>query len=891
MTTDWKGLAFKAAIILLLAMFVYIPAMQADWIWDDNLLITHYPLMHMPDGLKYFWCWWIDPPNGVKVPDYLPLAFSGLWAQWQLFKDMPNPATGFHVVNVILHGLGAVLVWLVLRRLKVPGAFLCGLVFAVHPVNVSSVAWVSELKNTLSIIFFMLAILAYLRYDQFKQWRQYALSLLMFILALLSKSSVVVLPVVLMLCVWWRRQRKMESSDGLLERLLAGPPPARGKQPPPLGFFKTVLAAVAPTIPFFVLAALMSWVTVVYQNKGAIAGESLFVNDEGNLAWRLAMAGTVPWFYLLKDLVPYHLLMIYPRWSIHTGNPLWFLGGAAILAAAVALLLKRRRPWAQSVAMAMGYFLVMLLPVMGFFDMYFFVHSLVADHWQYLANIGVFALVAGGGSYLLARYPVPARFLPPVLAVLILACGCFLAQATLPRHWLYVAAGGAVVLGLLVAACLRARWPLPAKVLPATAGAAAVIVLSLLTWQQNHYYKDQLALWGYNLPINPNAWMGQYNMGTCLSESALKISDPVKRSETLDKAVVPLYKAAQLRPSDSSIQNNLGLTCYHLGRLPEAEAACLRSVALDPRNYLAYVNLGLIYQGMRRWEDAYRQYGLALRYVPGSTECLNLQSTVLIKAGKFDEAIDHTSRILARNPASFEALYNRAQAYFAQGKIPQARADLENCLRLTSTWADPVYLMARVLQLQGEPREALELYSRYLTAQPSHADARYQAGLLLAGFNRTREAVSNLTIAAQLEPNVYEVQFNLAAVLARGGNLREAIPYYRKALELKADSVQALCDLAMILASKDAAADRNLQEAATLAERACQLTAGQQPMPLETLAMVRSESGRAAEALALEEKALQLVAGSADKKLIESIEARVRQYKANLSASQGGQKP
>ena len=179
---------------MIVTFAVYFPVLRGGFVFDDELIIKN-PLIHASDGLYRFWV-------TTEASDYYALTWSLWWLEWRLWG---NSATGYHVVNVLLHAINAVPVWTILRRLKIPGAWLAGLLFAVHPVNAATVAWISEHKNTLSMLFYAVAILVYLWFDETNDWRWYGIPLTAFLLALFSKTAVVMLPVVLLGCVWWRR--------------------------------------------------------------------------------------------------------------------------------------------------------------------------------------------------------------------------------------------------------------------------------------------------------------------------------------------------------------------------------------------------------------------------------------------------------------------------------------------------------------------------------------------------------------------------------------------------------------------------------------------------------------------------------------------------------------
>ena len=288
MNRRWRALIAKAGLIVLITGVAYLPALRGGFVFDDDTLITDNQLVKASDGLPRFWL-------TTDASEYYPLTWSLWWLEWRLWGNSP---AGYHVVNVLLHAVNAVLVWIILQRLKIPAAWLAAAVFAIHPVNVATVAWISEQKNTLSMLFYALAILLYLRFDEAGRWRWYALSLGAFMLALLSKNAVVVLSVVLLGCVWWRHSR------------------VRWKD-------------IRDSVPFFVLSLIFGIVNIWFEYDRVLQGSSGF--KTGDFLSRLLAAGWVPWFYLYKAFLPFDLTLIYPKWDINATRWMSYAPGTILL--------------------------------------------------------------------------------------------------------------------------------------------------------------------------------------------------------------------------------------------------------------------------------------------------------------------------------------------------------------------------------------------------------------------------------------------------------------------------------------------------------------------------------------------------------------------------------
>lgn len=610
-----KRSSLQACAILLITFVVYIPAMRAGFIWDDDLFLTENPLIKADDGVYRFWF-------TTEPPDYFPLVSTSLWLEWRLWGMNP---TGYHVVNILLHAISSVLIWLVLRRLKIPGAWLAALVFAVHPVNVESVAWITERKNTQPMLFYLLTILFYLRYEREGTKRWYFIALGSFLLALLSKTSVVMLPFVLLGCAWWQR--------GSIER-----------------------KDLVRSIPFFVLSAVLGLVTIWYQSN-AIGGD--IVRSEGFFS-RLAGAGWAVWFYIYKAIIPYKLSFVYPRWNVDTSSIVSYLPGIILLGFFI-LFWRYRKGWGRPILFGLGYFVVTLFPVLGFFDINFMRFSLVTDHWQYFSIMGIIALIVGLGVW----------------------------------TW--------------------NGWRGQLRQLATFAAVAVVFLFCMLTWIQCHAYKDLEALWRDTISKNPEAWLAHSNLGTVLvsqgrfgeaithCSEALRINpshpwihcamgSALAGQRRFEEAIAHFSDALRIDPDfryAHQAHNDLGLALNETGRLDEAIMHFSEAARIKPNFVEAHTNLAI---------------GLA-------------------RKGKLDEAITHFSEALRIDPESAGAHYSLGLALALGGRHQKAKHHFSQAVKIDPDFAEAHFNLGTVLASQGSLKEAVAHFSEALRIRPDFVEA------------------------------------------------------------------------------------------------------------------------------------------------------------------------
>ncbi|MFL5304027.1 MAG: tetratricopeptide repeat protein [Polyangia bacterium] len=371
-------------LIVVLILLAYLPVLQAGFIWDDDSWTTKLVgVFRDSAGLRSIW---FQP---TAMQQYYPLTGTTFWLDYQLWRFWAPP---YHVENVLLHATAALLFWRVLRRLRVPGAWLASALFALHPVNVESVGWITERKNVLSLALCLGALLAYLRFEEQRpapadRWRRwYVLAWVLFLAALLAKTAVCSLPAAILLLAWWRRGKVGWRAD------------------------------VLPTLPFFAIGLCMCAVTA-WLEKNHLAAQG--ADYALTLSQRCLIAGRAFWFYLGQLIWPAHLCFIYPRWQPDARAWTQWLYPMAAVVFVLTLWLARRRIGRGPLA-ALFFFAGSLSPLLGFTNVYFMRFSFVADHWVYWPSLGPIALAAAGISVLLDRCGGTRVVRPAVIGALLL---------------------------------------------------------------------------------------------------------------------------------------------------------------------------------------------------------------------------------------------------------------------------------------------------------------------------------------------------------------------------------------------------------------------------------------------------------------------------------------
>ena len=572
------------AFLFCVIVIAYLPALNGGFVWDDINHVTRLELR----SLHGLWRIWFDLG---ATQQYYPLLHSAFWAEHRLWGDA---VLGYHLTNLVLHAVAGCLIVLILRRLSLPGAWLAAFVFALHPVSVESVAWITEQKNTLSTVFYLGSALGYLRFDRTRLRSQYFLALGLFVLALLSKTVTATLPAALLVIFWWIRGRLRGRSD------------------------------VLPLLPWIALGAsaglFSAWV------------ERRFIGAEGaefalTFVERCLIAGRAIWFYLGKLVWPVDLMFVYPRWTVNSGAWWQYLYPLGVVALGVGLLLLSRR-WRGPLA-GFLFFAGTLFPALGFLNVYPFVNSYVGDHFQYVASLGIIVPFAAGLVLARRRMPVVHRWVGPVLAGLLVA-----------------------VLGTLTwrqAATYRDSQTLYRETLarnPASwlahnnLGGELIGVPGGLNEAIDHFEAA--------LRIKPDLSDAQYNLGLALSRSPGRLPEAIAHYEA----------ALRIRPDYPDAHNNLGNALSRTpGRLPEAIAHYEAALRARPDYADAHNNLAAALSKIEgRLPEAIAHYEAALRIKPDSAEMhYNLGNTLLKVPGRLPDAISEYETALRIRPDMAQA--------------------------------------------------------------------------------------------------------------------------------------------------------------------------------------------------------------------------------------------
>jgi protein O-mannosyl-transferase len=670
----WRRLAGAwgpALLVFGLTFACYWPALRGTQLWDDSAHIIRADLRPL-HGLVRIWT------EFHATQQYYPVLYSAFWVEHRLWGDN---TLGYHLLNVLLHATSCCLLALLLRRLwgatggpapaaaRVPEGteWLAALLLAVHPVCVESVAWISEQKNTLSLCFALSAALAYLTFASRRRRRWYFAATVLFFLALGSKTMSATLPAALLVVLWWRNGKLSWRDD------------------------------VVPLLPWFFLAIGSGLITAWVEREYVGAQGVSFALTGGQ---RVLLAARIVWFYLGHAVWPGGLVFFYDRWNVVQDAPSWIVWLGLSLAITAALWAIRGR--ARGPLAAWLLFVGPLFPALGFFNVYPFLFSFVADHFQYLAMPGFAAAVAAGVGLRLARAPGWARI------------------------------AGRVVAG------------------------AAVLGLAAESRQLSGDYLTNETLFGTTVARNPQAWMAWQILGTTFAKN------PARRGE----AMACFRKVLALDPNYPDAHVGLAVELARLpGGGPDAIAHYERALQLRPNYIEAHNNLGVELAKLPgRLPEAIAHYEAAVKLNPEFAEAhANLAAALAPLAGRLPEAVSHFEAVARLRPDSAIAHIDLANALaLLPGRSADALAHYEAALRIEPNlaWLH-LGLAMQLSQMPGREAEAITHVEEALRIKPDYPDALNALAIIHAQQGQLEKARTYWEKALQIDPNFAPARQNL----------------------------------------------------------------------------------------------------------------------------------
>ena len=558
-------------VLIVATLLAYQPAWRGKLIWDDDLYLKR-------SHARSLFQIWTEPKT---TQQYHPLVDTVFWVEDKLWN---GSLLGHHLFNILIHACSALLLFKILRQLDVPGSWLAAGIFALHPVQVESVAWLVELKNTLSGFLFFAAMLAYLRFDRTRSKIFYALVLVLFGLGLATKTIIALLPVAVLIVIWWRRGRLQWKSD------------------------------LPPLVPFAAIGVLAGFVTAWMERKFSGAEGAEF---QLSALERLLIAGRAFWFYLAKLFWPVELVLIYPRWSVSSSQWWQYIFLAAAFLLFVALWRWRSRNRAPFAGLF--FFAALLFPMLGFFNVYYFRFSFVADHFQYLPSVGIFTLVSAAAGLVLGN------------------------------------AGG---------------WQ--RRVGYSICG-AILILLGTLTWRQSHLYQNAETAFRDVVSKNPGSPTGHNNLGDALAEKGALDAAITEFQRTLElepdytlanynlgaallgkgdaEAAIPHFRLVLNHdPNHAMAYYNLANALSAVGRTDEAIRCYERAIKLDPNFMGSHSNLGNAFLEKGDLEAAMSQYQRAVELEPKNPMCHYNLAVGFARANRIDQAEAELNTVLRLRP-------------------------------------------------------------------------------------------------------------------------------------------------------------------------------------------------------------------------------------------------
>jgi protein O-mannosyl-transferase len=648
-----KDMALWAGVLVLLALVAYWPATDGKFVWNDDANVTRNVLLLEPGGVARIWTQRWSEPTRYPMQQYHPLTDTVYWLEFHLFgQDADGSAQpfGFHVTNLVLAAGSVVLVWLILHKLKLPGAWVAAAVFAVHPLNTEAVAWISQLASVLAAILFFASIYAFLLFmdeddksarrepvDPARQWGFYAAALVLFVLAMLSKSTAFAMPVVVLLILWWQR------------RLTA--------------------RYIALLLPMLIIGIVMAFWAADFEHL------TVGVNEINlNFGQRLILAGRAIWFYVGKILWPADLTFLYPKWSLDAANPLQYVPVAAVAIIIVALWLLCKK-LGRGPAVAASALVVCLLPALGFFDQAPMRFTNVADHYAYLVTLPLIALVVSAGARALSRARLAKSHGRAAIGISLMLVVVLGSMSWVRSH---------------VFSDNLNLWQDTAQKNPGSWFARVRYASALGVEAQDARAMGDSDQESKDLELALDQASQAEAMNPADAETQSILGRIYWQQKKVNEGIEHLTRATELDPSMFEPWQDLATALIAQNRFQEAIIKLDDAIRLQPHSSPLHRLLGEAYAGLGNDQRAVSEQRLALEYKPDNTVARQDYADLLAKNGKIKEAMYQYTLVLQTDR-------NQPRVWYKVAILFTAENDLENAIKFfqTALALDPGFTEAK----------------------------------------------------------------------------------------------------------------------------------------------------------------------------------------------------
>ncbi|MFH1771752.1 MAG: tetratricopeptide repeat protein [Candidatus Omnitrophota bacterium] len=719
-------------LLVALCAVVYAPSLKNGFIWDDDQYVYKNKAVQMDkQGLKFIWF-------SYAMPQYYPIVFSSFWIEHKLWGLNPF---GYHLVNLLLHIINTLLLFCLVKKLSPRLALLTALLFAVHPIQVETVAWVTERKNLLALLFFLLSTLSYLSFYSNRKKRLYLLTMLFFVFALLSKSISVCFAAVPIIYIWWKKG-------------------------------KISLRNTLHSIPLLSIG-LTAAVNTIYLELHRVGAQGY----EWNLSFldRFVLSGRILIFYIYKLLNPFStFVFIYPRWPVDSGIWWQWIFPLISLTILFSFFYFRRRAGRGAFSL-FSFYIISIFPALGYLNVYPMRFSFVADHFSYLSTPCLFLLLCATADTLFKKLKEKLPLLGSKTAATSIKAAFSI---------------------LIVLLCIKNLNLIPAYKSPASLwndvikkNPDAWIAYNNLgvIYKEQEMHKESIPLYKKAIKLKDDYTEAYNNLG--VAYTALK--DYTK--------AIPLYqKTIELDPKFPYTYNNLAEIYKSLGRIQEAIPLYKKAIELRPDYAEAFNNMGESYYKLKRYKEAIPLYEKAININPEFAFAYNNLAVAFKATGKINEAILSFNKAIAINPGYPEAYYNLANTYLLINQPEKAVPLYNKAIEINPGLTEAYYNLGNVFSILENNEKAILMYNKTIELNPDQPEAYYNVANAYSALGKYKESIPLFKKAIELKSGYLEAYNNLAIAYNATGDSKESINIYKQIIKVKPDNAVAHMNLALI---------------------------------------------------------------------------------------------